>query len=207
VTEGRTVVRLDGDASPLVVEVLCEAFHDYPVMRFVLGGDSSDYRRRLGLLVGFFVETRVHRGEALLGIGTADRLDGAAIVSDPARPSPPEVAELREKVWVRLGTKERLRYEAFGAACAPFQVDAPHIHLNMIGVRPAAQRTGLSRTLIEEVHRLSREDPESTGVTLTTEDARNVALYRHFGYDVVGHDIVAPELETWGLFRPDTARL
>jgi len=199
----RTVVRLDGDALPLVVEVLSEAFHDYPVMRFVLGSDSLDYRRRLGVLVGFFVETRVLRGEVLLGIGSGGRLDGAAIVSDPARPSPPEVDELRERVWGRLGPAERRRYEAFGAACAPFQVEVPHIHLNMIGVRPAARGTGLSRALVDEVHRLSREDSASKGVTLTTESPGNVSLYRHFGYETVGHAVVAPELETWGFFRPD----
>lgn len=198
-----TVLRLDGDAYPLVVDVLCEAFHDYPVMQFVLGEDSADYLRRLEVLVGFFVQTRVLRGEVLLGIGTGDRLEGAAIVSDPAQPSPTTVGTLRERTWAALGAAERRRYEAFGAACAPFHLDAPHFHLNMIGVRPAAQGKGLSRTLIEGVHRLSEEDPESIGVGLTTEKAENVPLYRHFGYDVVGHATVAPELKTWGFFRRD----
>ena len=37
-----------------------------------------------------------------------------------------------------------------------------------------------------------------------TEDAGNVALYEHLGYEVTGHAIVAPELETWNFFRPDS---
>jgi hypothetical protein len=52
------------------------------------------------------------------------------------------------------------------------------------------------------VHALSRDDPESGGVSLSTENPRNVALYEHVGYVVRGHAIVSPELETWALYRP-----
>ena len=34
---------------------------------------------------------------------------------------------------------------------------------------------------------MSREDSASEGVTLTTADEANVALYQHFGYEIVGH--------------------
>jgi GNAT superfamily N-acetyltransferase len=73
----------------------------------------------------------------------------------------------------------------------------------MIGVRGRAQGEGLGRLLIEHVHSLSHEDSESEGVTLTTEDSANVSLYEHLGYEVVGKVVVAPELTTWGFFRPD----
>jgi hypothetical protein len=56
---------------------------------------------------------------------------------------------------------------------------------------------------MEEVHLMSRRRSKSRGVTLTTEDPANVALYEHLGYEVVGHARISPELETWGLFRPD----
>ena len=55
--------------------------------------------------------------------------------------------------------------------------------------------------MLDHVHSLSESDATSTGVMLTTEDEGNVRLYEHFGYDVVGRAIVAPELMTWGLFR------
>lgn len=84
-------------------------------------------------------------------------------------------------------------------------VDVPHLHLNMVGVRQRARGQGLGRMLIEQVHLLSRKDAESKGVTLNTEDANNVSLYEHLGYKLVGHTTVAPELETWGFFRPDRA--
>jgi hypothetical protein len=48
---------------------------------------------------------------------------------------------------------------------------------------------------------MSERDAVSAGVSLTTEDPKNVALYQHFGYEVVAHDLVAGKLETWLFFR------
>jgi ribosomal protein S18 acetylase RimI-like enzyme len=187
-----------------VVDVFCEAFRDYPVMRFVLGRDRIDFDRDLRTLIGFFVMSRALRGEYLFGV--RDRsgvLEAAATVSRPGTPSPPALAALREDVWSTLGRDCRARYDAYGAACSPLEPTDPHLHLNMIGVRRGTQGSGRGRLLLDHVHALSREDPESGGVSLATEDPRNVALYRHVGYVVRGHAVVSPELETWALYRPD----
>ena len=193
----------DADADE-VVDVLCEAFRDYPVMRYVLGQDRSADPGGLRALVRYFVMARVLRGETMLGIGPPSDLEGAALISRPdSVRSPPGLAALRERLWERLGDAARARYEAFGAATAPFAVDVPHIHLNMIGVRDRVRGRGVGRALIERVHALSAGDETSEGVTLTTELPSNVPLYEHFGYSVVGRARVAPELETWGFYRAD----
>jgi ribosomal protein S18 acetylase RimI-like enzyme len=197
------VFRLSGDDAEEVVDVLCESFFNYPVMRFVLGSNAADYEEQLRTLIRFFVAARALRGEIMLGIGDEGDLSGAALLSRPTGQSPPELSDLREKVWAELGASARARYEALGAAGAPFQVEIPHIHVNMIGVRHRAQGEGLGGKLMEHVHLVSREDRRSMGITLTTEDQANVALYEHLGYEVVGHATVAPDLETWGFFRPD----
>ena len=202
--ERRKVVELGEGQVGEVVGVLCESFFDYPTLRFVLRPAPGRYEKQLRALVHFFVMARVLRGEVLLGIGDDKGLAAAALVSRPNGPeAPPELGHLREKLWAELGASARSRYEAFGAACAPFQVAAPHIHLNMVGVRRGAQGEGLGRRLIEHVHALSREDSQSAGVKLTTEDPANVSLYEYLGYEVVGQAVVAPELTTWGFFRPD----
>jgi GNAT superfamily N-acetyltransferase len=198
------VHRLDPTAVLRVVDVLHESFHDYPVMRFVLGPDAADYDGRLRTLVHFFVMARVFRGETLLGVPGGDGLVGVALVSRPGgSPPPPELHELRSEVWGELGSEAEARYGAFADACGPFQVEAPHLHLNMIGVRHVAQGTGVGRYLLEAVHDLSAADSDSYGVSLTTENPKNVALYRHFGYDIVGEAVVGPQLTTWGFYRPD----
>lgn len=199
-----TVLSLGEEHVPEVTRVLCEAFYDYPVMRHVLGEHDDDYQQRLSTLVHFFVMARVLRSEELLGIMDGADLAATALVSYPGRRAgPDELAVLRDKVWDELGSESRSRYQAFGAACAPFEIPKPHIHLNMIGVSRAAQSSGLGRLLMDHVHGISSRDPSSEGVTLTTEDPSNVPLYEHFGYRVVGRAHIRPGLETWGFFRPD----
>lgn len=199
------ILELTGERAPEVVDVLVEAFYDYPVMRFVLGQDVADYDAAIHRLVGLFVAARDLRGEPMVGIQDGVGLDAAAIVSRPdGSPAPEAFRALADEVWAELGAPARARYEAFGRTCARFRVEAPHLHLNMIGVRRHAQGTGLARRLIERVHETSYNDEHSVGVTLTTENPANVPLYQHLGYDIIGHATVAPQLRTWGFFRPDT---
>jgi hypothetical protein len=192
-----------------VVSVLAEAFRDYPVMRFVLGPGRPDYGRDLMTLVRFFVMNRVLRDEYLFGVRGDRGLEAAATMSRLGTPrSGPGAAarsleELKTRTWADLGAEARDRYEAFGAACAPFVPTGPHLHLNMIGVRDRVRGTGRARVLLDHVHAFSRNDPRSDGVSLSTEKAENVPLYQHVGYVVVGHAVVSPELETWALYRPD----
>jgi ribosomal protein S18 acetylase RimI-like enzyme len=72
----------------------------------------------------------------------------------------------------------------------------------MLGVRRNAAGKGIGRLLLDAVQRLSADDPGSQGVSLSTEDARNVSLYRHFGYAVVGEADVET-MHTWVFYRPD----
>jgi len=198
------VRELLSEDAPEVVDVLCESFFDYPVMRFVVGAEAADYESRLRRLISFFVMSRVLRNESLLGIPGPAGLRAAALVSRPGvGVNPPELVPVRERVWAELGSAAQARYEAFGAACAPFEVDVPHLHLNMIGVRDEARGEGLGGQLIEHVHFVSTDDPVSSGVTLTTENPENVSFYEHFGYTLVGTSSVSPDLTTWGLFRAD----
>ena len=71
----------------------------------------------------------------------------------------------------------------------------------MIGVRRASAGQGLGRRLLDALHERSRHDVESHGVTLNTEDPNNISLYQHFGYRVIGHARVSPELQTWAFYR------
>lgn len=186
-----------------VVDVLGEAFADYPVMRFVLG-DEPEYAVRLEQLLTFFVMARVLRDEILLGVRDPLGLMAAALVSRPGvGQSPAALESLRRQTWARLGPEAQARYEAFGAATAPFAVEAPHIHLNMIGVRRAAQGRSLGRAVLGAVHALSASDASSTGVSLSTELESNVPLYEHFGYEVIGRAEVASAFTTWVMFRRD----
>ncbi|MCI0435507.1 MAG: GNAT family N-acetyltransferase [Gemmatimonadetes bacterium] len=188
--------------APRVVEVLCDAFHDYPVMRFVIGDSGAAYAARLSRLIGFFVAARALRNDPMLAVTRETDLCGAATVSFPGRSAAPvDLEDLRESVWQELGDDARARYEACTATWEPFTVDVPHIHLNMIGVRRSLHGQGIARRLLDRVHAICAETPGARGVTLSTEDPANVPFYEHMGYEVVVHARVAPDLETWGFFR------
>ena len=147
---------------------------------------------------------RLLREEPLLGIRSSPGLAAVALVSFPGtRESPAELGALRDELWEELGARARARYEAFGLAADPLTVRDPHIHLNMIGVRRAAQGRGLGRAVLQAVHEISARDAGSTGVSLVTSREANVSLYRHFGYDALGRADLDESLSIWGFFRPD----
>lgn len=188
---------------PNIVSVLCDSFANYPVMRYVLISETN-YEHRLKILINFFVMARIFREEAIIGIGDRSNLAGVALTANPS--NSPDIAEfndLREKVWFELGSESRARYQKFGDTCTQFKVDEPHIHLSMIGVKTEAQGKGFAGKLMKQVHLLSVSEPNSNGVTLTTEDPEKVSFYQYMGYKVIGEAMVAPKLKTWGFFRPD----
>lgn len=195
------IVRFSDADAPRITAVLCEAFAGYPVMRFVLGDEDGE---RLARLIGMFVLARVYRGEPLLGVNIESRIAAVAIASHPGGgPSPEAFRALRAEVWRELGAAAEARYDAYGEGLASFPFDFPHVHLNMVGVLPSFRGRGLARLLIDEVQRISMARPESRGVTLTTEDPANVPFYEKLGFEVVGRAHLAPDLESWGFFRPD----
>jgi len=202
-----TVTRLDASPATVeaVTELLCDAFADYPVMRFLLGS-TGDYRARLHTLIGLFVANRAVSGDPFFGFTDGTELGGVALCTPPDPPAAsPALEEIQERAWATLGVEARERYAACVHAWGEVGIAEPNVHLNMIGVLPRYRGRGVARPLLERVQALSRTLPESHGVTLTTEDPRNVALYRYFGYEIVDRRRIAPELETWGFFRPDRA--
>ena len=190
-----------------VVDVLADAFRDYPVMRHVLGVASAD-AKAVRQLVRLFVGNRVLRGHPMLGVrDPRGRLVGAATLTPPGEwPAPAEALALRERTWEVLGERARARYEAFAAAVTPLEPVGRWWHLNMLGVRRDAQGSGVARRLLEAVHALAAEDPDAEGVDLTTERAGNLRLYAHFGYRVVASTSVPPSLLSWTLCRPADAQ-
>lgn len=191
---------------PEVVEVLAEAFFDYPVMRWVLGADAP-YPERLSRFITLFVRARAARGGPMLAVRDAGgRAIGVATVTRPIEPPlPDDVAEWREAEWRALGAETRERYGRFAVSSDPFEPAEPHHHLNMIGVRRTHRGTGAARALLEAVHALAAADPGSNGVSLTTEHPPNVTLYERFGYRVLGWTRIADELESWVLYRRNGA--
>jgi ribosomal protein S18 acetylase RimI-like enzyme len=159
----------------------------------------------LSQLTRFFVLARFLGGGVVLGVRKPNEgLVAVATILKPGRTSAPvELIEQRQSLWRQLGADARARYERYGAVTGTHVVNAPHYHLAMVGVRRSHTGRGLARHLLDAVHNQSREDPGSCGVTLNTEDPRNVRLYEHFGYQLIGHDSVPSAFDVWSFFRAD----
>lgn len=212
-TRQRIQDRLDLPVSPLpghrsaeVVDVLFDSFHDYPVMRYVVGDAGTDYDRRLRLLIGMFVSRRVGQGHPILAVESEGTVLGVATLTPPGElkaPTSEEFEAQRSTLWNELGEPAKGRMEALIAVWERLSVPGPQWHLNMLGVRGSHAGRGLGRTLLDAVHRISKTDPGSSGVSLSTELPSNVHLYQHCGYELHHQERVSDDLETWILFRPD----
>jgi len=188
------------------VAVLADAFHAYPVMRHIIGEAGKDYDRRLQLLMGFFVAGRVLRGHPVLAIEDGGRAVAAATITPPGeQPEPSDLPARREEPWQELGAAARARFEKLVLIWERLAVPGPQYHLNMLGVRRSHAGQGLGRLLLDAVRDMSRRDASSAGVSLSTEDPKNVPLYQHCGYEITSHERVSSDLETWILFRADDA--
>jgi GNAT superfamily N-acetyltransferase len=193
---------LDRGDKVAALNILCPAFYDYPVMRYVIGEADPEYDGKIRELIGFFVEARLARSVPLIGLHDAGDLLGVAVVSPPEETSmPPELAECLGQVTRSLGQEAMARFDRYDEACEA--TDPGHLahYLGMIGIRPDAQGRGLGGLLIEAVKDRTRSHPESKGITLNTECESNLPFYEKAGFIKVAEADVGP-LHTWSFHWP-----
>lgn len=202
-----SIQRLDESNISQILDVFCDAFHDYPVMEVVIGSVGKKYDKYLRLLIKLFVMKRIMRGGPILGVAHNGVLIACATITSPQDKITDErlkdLKKIDESIWYELGREARNRYKELCKLWDGFEVEEPHYHINMIGVRNSFKGRGLGSKLLEAVHQMSYDDPDSCGVTLTTEDPANVPFYQHHGYKVEANFVFSEALETWCFFRPD----
>lgn len=82
----------------------------------------------------------------------------------------------RFETWLAVAGRETMGYLALGAA-------SQHLHIWLLGVRPAARRQGVGRALL--AHAAVRAHEQGywwTGLSVTASNAPAVALYRQAGF-------------------------
>jgi len=62
-TNTHKIFRLNQTDVPKIVNVLCDSFFDYPVMRFVIDSEA-DYQHKLKILINFFVMARRYKEDS-----------------------------------------------------------------------------------------------------------------------------------------------
>ena len=186
-----------------VVETLCLAFREYPVMTFVLGRDAlAADDPALTALIGFYTDRRLLRGWPVLGVREGEVLQAAALVSRPEEPEadPAPVRAALATLAGELGDAAFERMQRFEDASDANEPETDHLFVGMLGVRPSARGRGYGRVLLDAVQEAA-EGEGRDGVCLSTEDPANLPFYRHVGFELVGQADVGG-LTTWCLFRP-----
>src|SRR5262245_58485650 len=183
-----------------VVKVLSAAFHDYPVMRFVLKTTGEEYEKDLIELVGFFCEVRLVRDWPLLGIRSENgNLIAAALVNDLVLHPLPLPDQPLQQLKNNIGVEAFERLEAYEEQSSKGEPRVPHHFLGMIGVHPDHQKKGYAGLLMNAVKKMASKNPDSSGVCLSTEIPENVPFYERFGYRVISEADVG-ELHSWCMF-------
>ncbi|MDG5816314.1 GNAT family N-acetyltransferase [Chitinispirillales bacterium ANBcel5] len=83
---------------------------------------------------------------------------------------------------------------------APKSLKGNYIILLALAVHPKYQNQGIGKKLLSQIHSISENDPDSSGVYLFTADKKNQILYEKVGYKTID-ERHAGDLTVYHMFR------
>ncbi len=197
-----TPVVLTKKDAPAAAEALVKAFHEYPLIVWF----HPDAEKRQSALTNGF--TRMVRWAMRYGgvLATSPRMEGvvAWVYSERWHDS-----------WWRnmlcgnyglpfgIGRKPNHQmddYHAYAEEIHRRAVSVPHIYVRLLGVDPAHRGKGYAGRLMRAV--MEQADSEGRPCWLETQAEKNVAIYRHLGFEVVEEGMIpGGTVKSWGMLR------
>ena len=195
------MVRLVGrpDVPPLAA-VLGRAFHDDPVMAWIMP-DDQQRRRRLPMMFAVLLRRYylAHRATELVTDGRT--VLGGAMWAPPGRWLPSAWRQLAALPSLGYALRSRLgAASATSTELARVHPRQPHWYLVGIGTDPPAQGRGVGSELLRS--RLTRCDAAGLPAYLEASKEANVGYYQRFGFTVTRQVKIARGGPTlWPMFR------
>lgn len=202
------LMKLDRSHIKPAAEVLAKAFMDYPIDRFSFP-NIEDRAKKSHYMHQFVLSCCIQYGEAY---STSDKFEGIAAWL------PPENAIL--PIWKLIRSGALIQLSKFGISSirkmmmfnrylemmhkriAPY----PHWYLWNIGVDPQFQGKGYAGKLLLPM--LARMDEEGVPCYLETQREENVALYRHYGFEVADRFVVpVAGFTNWSVVRDPSNKM
>jgi len=186
---------------PAAAQMLARAFHDDPLLRYVIS-DQHERARMLPSLYERMIRFGMLEGEVH---ATADAPEGVAIWL------PPNAKWSRENIEASgmhefatlIGNDAYQRYRDVVSRewqARLREIPGPGWYLFILGVEPRVQRRGLGGALMRPI--LERADIEQVVCYLETENERNVAFYLRQGFDlIVSEEAGASGVRFWTFSR------
>jgi ribosomal protein S18 acetylase RimI-like enzyme len=182
--------------------VLGRAFREYELFRYYFH-DETERRAAAGRLSFIELSVCLKYGEVY---ASSEKLEGVAAWLPPGK-APFGIWQIMRSVPLstlfRFGRQGASRIRAYGRFVDNLHrrlVPYPHWYLQIIGVDRAYQGQGFCSRLLRPV--LERIDRERMPCYLETNVAKNVAIYRRFGFEIVSEDkMPGMELTIFAMLR------
>ena len=182
--------------------VLGRAFAEYELLRHYFHDETE--RHAVANTVAFIsLSLCLKYGEVYM---SSEKLEGVAAWLPPGK-APfggwQIVRSVPLRILARFGRQGAGRMWSYGRFADSLHrrlVPYPHWYLQIIGVDPAHQGEGFSSRLLRPV--LERIDRERMPCFLETNNEKNAAIYRRFGFEVVSENrMPGTEVTTFAMLR------
>jgi len=198
----KSLVQIDNDNTESAIEALVRAFNNYPLFRHYFP-NKTDRKKISYHFLSFLVYSGIKYGEVY---ATSSNLEGIAIWM-PSNSYPVTFWKALRSVPLsrifgigRYGGSKMRHFNDYidtvHQRSAPFK----HWFLQAIGIVPKFQGKGYASSLIRPM--LSRINKEKLSCYLETIDEKNVAIYQHFGFEIIERSIVPKTgFTNWAMLR------
>jgi GNAT superfamily N-acetyltransferase len=188
----RTATR---DDIPAMGYVLASAYHDDPVLSWVLPDETRRRVRLRGIMELFAGRFQRHGENRINEAGT-----GAAVWAPPGATFTPEEDLRFEAGLVTASAGDLSRLGALIELLDEHRPDVPHHYLNLLGVIPDRQGAGIGSALLRAV--LDGADRRRVPAYLEATSARNRDLYERHGFEVRAELRTSDCPPLWAMWRP-----
>lgn len=177
-----TLTPLSAGASA-AVDVLFDAFHDDPTLRWCFLADRPGYPSRLRAYLELGHQWHAQLRHPIQGAYRGSTLVGVTYAMVPhIETAREQVARFEADLATACGNDASARFAAYNAAVEHVCPLGRFHVLALVGVRSAWQGRGIGSSLVEWVGKLCDGDGTSDGVLLDTAAPRNVRFYAKRGY-------------------------
>ncbi len=155
------------------------------------------------------VQSYYDSGARILAAWKGSELVGGAILSTSQnKPLRKRLPTIVRWIVVSLPMVTAVRWvRAFRLARAvklSKRLEPPYYTLAALAVHPAHQGGGIGKLLLDEIHCISEQSVDSTGVYLYTADRTSQSLYARAGYQTI-EERLCDHLTVYHMFRRNTA--
>lgn len=195
---------VDAKDTERITEIFSSSFENYPLMQFCFG---DKYKQSMKYLTKLICDEASLVEHLLLGAFLEGKLQGIAFLTLPETSQKEEDVENKptpseEEFAAFIGEEALTRMEGYLNLKKANKPQSPHFYINTLGVDPQSQGKGIGSALLSHIHKMSKENNQSTGVALDTQTQQNVDYYQRFGY-CLSSVVELETVQNWFMFRPD----